>query len=114
MPAATRGGTQRCARPGLSVAAFYDQFQAGSSALGIGRQIDRPLPFDLRDADRPFSADSEPPGDLRYCDVQAASELHQTVLDFYESAYQAGAKRAGWDIARFASLEGVTDPHAGS
>jgi hypothetical protein len=32
------------------------------------------------------------------------------VLDFYESAYQAGARRAGWDIQRLACPGGITDP----
>ena len=33
-----------------------------------------------------------------------------TVLDFYESAYRAGATRAGWDIDRLACPHGITDP----
>ena len=33
------------------------------------------------------------------------------VLDFYESAYQAGARLAGWDIGRLACPGGITDPH---
>jgi hypothetical protein len=33
------------------------------------------------------------------------------VLDFYESAYQAGAGLAGWDIQRLACPDGITDPH---
>jgi len=33
------------------------------------------------------------------------------VLDFYESAYQAGARLAGWDIGRLASPGGITDPN---
>jgi hypothetical protein len=32
------------------------------------------------------------------------------VLDFYESAYQAGARLAGWDVERLASPGGITDP----
>lgn len=47
---------------------------------------------------------------LRYNDLRTASDPHQTVLDFFESAYQAGAKLAGWDVARYASPGGVTDP----
>jgi hypothetical protein len=30
---------------------------------------------------------------------------------FYESAYQAGARLAGWNIGRLASPGGITDPH---
>jgi hypothetical protein len=33
------------------------------------------------------------------------------VLDFYESAYQAGARLAGWDIRGLACPGGITDPH---
>jgi hypothetical protein len=33
------------------------------------------------------------------------------VLGFYESAYQAGARLAGWDIAQLACPGGITDPH---
>jgi hypothetical protein len=32
------------------------------------------------------------------------------VLAFYESAYQAGAGRAGWDITALACPGGITDP----
>jgi hypothetical protein len=32
------------------------------------------------------------------------------VLDFLETAYRAGAQRAGWDVDRFACVDGVTDP----
>lgn len=218
---------------GLSVAAFYDRLHQGLASLGVTTQIDWPHPFDLPDAERPFSADTEHAsydtaavtrfwqilsqvnllleefaggysgktspvqhfwhsfdiattrfadthveqsaaadpvtreaysrelisfgfwfGDenfrepaffsytspepaglgaeplapasadwieqrgghlaiLRYRDMQAATDPHRAVLEFYESAYQAGAKLAGWDIERFASPDGVTDPHAG-
>jgi hypothetical protein len=32
------------------------------------------------------------------------------MLGFYERAYQAGARLAGWDIGRLASPGGITDP----
>jgi len=32
------------------------------------------------------------------------------VLGFYERAYQAGARLAGWDVGRLASPGGITDP----
>ena len=41
---------------------------------------------------------------LRYDDARASGDPRATVLDFYESAYVAGATRAGWD------LEGVRWP----
>jgi hypothetical protein len=47
---------------------------------------------------------------LRYDDARAAADPRGTVLSFYESAYQAGARRAEWDIARLASPGGITDP----
>jgi hypothetical protein len=47
---------------------------------------------------------------LCYDDVRDLPDPHATVLDFYESAYQAGARRAGWDVERYAAPDGVTDP----
>jgi hypothetical protein len=47
---------------------------------------------------------------LRYDDARAEADPHAAVLSFYESAYQAGARRAGWDTARYACPGGVTDP----
>ena len=48
---------------------------------------------------------------LRYDDARAEADPRAAVLAFYESAYQAGARRAGWDIARLACPGGITDPH---
>ncbi|MGI5404718.1 DUF5996 family protein [Streptomyces sp. CA-135486] len=42
--------------------------------------------------------------------ARAESDPRAAVLAFYESAYQAGAVRAGWDIAGLASPGGITDP----
>jgi hypothetical protein len=50
---------------------------------------------------------------LRYDDARAADDPRATVLDFYESAYQAGARLAGWDIQRLACPGGITDPALG-
>ncbi|GGO94123.1 hypothetical protein GCM10012280_48230 [Wenjunlia tyrosinilytica] len=47
---------------------------------------------------------------LPYDGVRAQDDPRAAVLGFYESAYQAGAARAGWDVARLASPGGVTDP----
>ncbi|WP_336216280.1 DUF5996 family protein [Nonomuraea sp. LPB2021202275-12-8] len=47
---------------------------------------------------------------LPYADVRSAPDPRAAVLAFFDSAYQAGARRAGWDIARFACPGGVTDP----
>lgn len=38
---------------------------------------------------------------LMYEDARTAEDPHGTVLEFLESAYEAGAKRAGWDITEF-------------
>jgi hypothetical protein len=38
---------------------------------------------------------------LMYEDVRTSGNVSGTVLEFFESAYQAGAKRAGWNIESF-------------
>ena len=38
---------------------------------------------------------------LMYDDARKADSPRETILDFLESAYQAGAKRAGWDLEQF-------------
>jgi Family of unknown function (DUF5996) len=48
---------------------------------------------------------------LGYDDARAVPDPRQAVLVFYESAYQAGARLAGWDIDRLACPGGITDPH---
>jgi hypothetical protein len=48
---------------------------------------------------------------LRYDDARAEADPRAAVLDFYESAYQAGARLAAWDVDRLACLGGITDPH---
>jgi hypothetical protein len=35
---------------------------------------------------------------LMYDDVRELSNARETVLEFLESAYQAGARRAGWNV----------------
>jgi hypothetical protein len=47
---------------------------------------------------------------LPYDHARASDDPRATVLDFYESAYQAGARLAGWDIGRLACPDGITDP----
>jgi Family of unknown function (DUF5996) len=47
---------------------------------------------------------------LRYDDVRAETDPRATVLSFYESAYQAGAGLAGWDVIGLACPGGITDP----
>ncbi|PBC82254.1 hypothetical protein SAMN05428945_3173 [Streptomyces sp. 2224.1] len=47
---------------------------------------------------------------LPYDEARAAADPRAAVLGFYESAYRAGARRAGWDRERLACPGGVTDP----
>ncbi|WP_461112008.1 DUF5996 family protein [Streptomyces chlorus] len=48
---------------------------------------------------------------LRYDEVRTEADPRAAVLAFYESAYRAGARRAGWQIERMACPGGATDPH---
>jgi len=48
---------------------------------------------------------------LGYDDARGDDNPRSRMLDFYESAYQAGARLAGWDTGRLASPGGITDPH---
>lgn len=41
---------------------------------------------------------------LRYDDARKADAPREMILQFLESAYQAGAKRAGWDAEKFESV----------
>lgn len=45
---------------------------------------------------------------LRYDAARATDQPTETVLGFLESAYEAGATRAGWDIQRLATSHGQT------
>ncbi|MGV9253085.1 DUF5996 family protein [Streptomyces sp. NPDC003697] len=47
---------------------------------------------------------------LPYEEARAETDPRAAVLAFYDSAYRAGAGRAGWDIESLASPGGVTDP----
>ncbi|MFF3057818.1 DUF5996 family protein [Streptomyces sp. NPDC057909] len=47
---------------------------------------------------------------LLYDAARTRPDPRASVLDFYESAYRAGAGRAGWDIDRLACPGGMTDP----
>jgi hypothetical protein len=48
---------------------------------------------------------------LRYDDARVQTDPRSAVLAFYESAYQAGARHAGWDIAGLACPGGITNPY---
>ncbi|WP_406323579.1 DUF5996 family protein [Streptomyces sp. NBC_01637] len=47
---------------------------------------------------------------LPYDAARTRPDPRASVLDFYESAYRAGAGRAGWDMDRLACPGGMTDP----
>jgi hypothetical protein len=47
---------------------------------------------------------------LPYDAARADADPVAAVLDFFESAYQAGARLAGWDVAHLACAGGITDP----
>ncbi|MGI8335921.1 DUF5996 family protein [Actinomadura scrupuli] len=47
---------------------------------------------------------------LTYDSARAEPDPRAAALEFYESAYQAGARRAGWDIDALACPGGITDP----
>jgi Family of unknown function (DUF5996) len=49
---------------------------------------------------------------LSYEDARRRPDPRGAVLEFLESAFRVGAARAGWDVARDASVHGVTDPSA--
>lgn len=46
---------------------------------------------------------------LVYDDARTSDDPRRRVMDFLESAYQAGARLAGWDVERLSSPGGVTD-----
>ena len=49
---------------------------------------------------------------LTYDDARRRPDPRSTVLDFYDSAFRAGAGRAGWDLTREAAVHGASDPFA--
>lgn len=49
---------------------------------------------------------------LPYDDARTQADPKAAALEFYESAYQAGARYAGWDADRQNCPGGITDPMA--
>jgi hypothetical protein len=49
---------------------------------------------------------------LAYDDARREPDPRAAVLDFYGSAFRAGAGRAGWDLTREAAVHGASDPYA--
>jgi hypothetical protein len=46
-----------------------------------------------------------------YDDVRTDERARDLILEFFESAYRAGAKRAGWNVEELA-LKPFLKPHA--
>lgn len=42
--------------------------------------------------------------------ARATGDARAAALEFFEAAYRGGAERAGWDVGRYACVEGITDP----
>ena len=82
--------------------AFYSY--TAPEPAGLGGEPLRP------EAARWITAARRPLAVLRYDDARAEADPRAAVLGFYESAYQAGARRAGWDVAGLACPGGITDP----
>ena len=70
---------------------------------------DRPLPPGAEWLDRGSSHLAVYPLDA----ARNAPDARRAVLDFFEQAYLAGAELAGWDVARYACDDGITDPLLG-
>jgi hypothetical protein len=49
---------------------------------------------------------------LTYDDARRESDPRAAALDFFDSAFHAGAGRAGWDLTREAAVHGASDPYA--
>jgi hypothetical protein len=49
---------------------------------------------------------------LTYDDARSRSDPRAAVLGFYDSAFRAGAGRAGWNLTREAAVHGASDPCA--
>lgn len=47
---------------------------------------------------------------LRYDDARAAADPRRAALDFWQSAYEAGASLAGWDADALRCPGGISDP----
>jgi hypothetical protein len=75
-----------------------------------------PEPDGLRDEPlTPAAADWQDTGSgslavLAYEAVRTSADPHRTLLDFYESAYQAGARRARWDVEAFTAWPAESPP----
>ena len=45
---------------------------------------------------------------LSYDATRESGDPRAAALEFLQAAYEAGARRAGWDIERYACVDGVT------
>lgn len=84
--------------------AFYSY--TAPAPEGLAQQTLRP------DAARWLDRGGSPLAVLSYDDARTTADPRGTVLSFFESAYEAGARLAGWDADRLACPGGITDPFA--
>jgi len=73
--------------------AFYSY--TAPEPAGLADESLSPVPAEWQDANGSHMAL------LMYEDVRTSANVSDAILEFFESAYQAGAKRAGWDVEQF-------------
>ena len=113
-PAPVRDGANRVEREAYSHEVISFGFWFGDDNVPAPAFYSYTTPEPEGLADEPLSPPSaqwqDPNGShlalLMYDDVRETENPHEVVLQFLESAYQAGAKRANWDVAGL-SLEPV-------
>ena len=113
-PAPVRDGANRVEREAYSHEVISFGFWFGDDNVPAPAFYSYTTPEPEGLADEPLSPPSAQWQDsngshlalLMYDDVREAENPHEVVLQFLESSYQAGAKRANWDIAGL-SLEPV-------
>ena len=113
-PAPVRDGANRVEREAYSHEVISFGFWFGDDNVPAPAFYSYTTPEPEGLADEPLSPPSAQWQDsngshlalLMYDDVRETENPHEVVLQFLESAYQAGAKRANWDVAGL-SLEPV-------
>lgn len=86
--------------------AFYSY--TAPEPAGLAEQALHPDPAQWLDRDGSHLAV------LTYADARRAPDPRRAVLDFYQSAYLAGANLARWDVEGLTCRGGATDPFAAS
>ena len=107
MPGANMVTREAYSHEVISCGFWFGDDKEGSVPAPAFYSYTAPEPAGLADERLPAPASWQEAGAshmalLMYEDVRTAEDPRETVLDFLESAYQAGAKRAGWDVETFA------------